>query len=464
MSGLTRTYSLRKRLTIALTVLILAVFGSAAFVVDYQVDHAMQRRFDTELLMRADAAADLLERTAVHPPAEAPDADEVTPPADNGWFQLRCGGRLLAHTMQLDLPPADGAEPRFLDAQLADGTGVRVVSLPWSVDGGPKSGTAAPAACVLDYAVAAATFSASLRDIDLILVGSLLLACLLVVLATPWVGGRALRPLTALSQVMADIGPDTPGARLPTSHTAELVPLTDRFNEVLARMDDGIARERRFAAGVAHEFRTRLAELRTLVEVELRYPSGRDAATLLAEVGHICAELEATVTALLQLTRIQAGLDQAHIEPVPLAAASERIVARHQPAAEARGLTLDIAMDAAAVTIDADPTLLEVVFDNLLGNAIEYAADRATITLRAGPGRWAVCNPAPLLQPDDVPRLGQQFWRKSPGGSGHAGLGIALAGAAARAMHMHLDFSLEDGRLCAALAWPVRASGAPPAP
>lgn len=452
MPHLTRTYSLRKRLTIALTALILAVFGSAAFVVDHQVDQAMQQRFDTDLLLRAGAAADLLASSLTATRAAPPNAATAAP-GDTGWFQLRCGSRRLAHSMRLDLPPATGPALIFTDARLADGTAVRVVSLPWPANAAPgHAGSTAPA-CVLDYAVATAAFQAALRDIDLILVGSLLLACLLVVLATPWVGRRALRPLTALARVMADIGPDTPGARLPASHTAELVPLTDRFNEVLARMDDGMARERRFAAGVAHEFRTRLAELRVLVEVETRYPSGRDAVALLAEVGHICAELEATVTALLQLTRIQAGLEQAHIEAVPLAGVIERVTARHLPAAQARGLALDITLADATATVDADPTLLEVVFDNLLGNAIEYAAENGGIELRAEPGRWTVCNAAPLLQADDVPRLGQQFWRKSPAGSGHAGLGIALATAAAKAMHMRLGFTLADDRLCAALTW-----------
>ncbi|TAL72427.1 MAG: HAMP domain-containing histidine kinase [Rhodanobacter sp.] len=445
MSHLTRTYSLRTRLTIALTVLILAVFGSAAFVVDRQVDHAMQQRFDADLLMQADAIADLLENTAVGNRADT--AEAATPATEGGWFQLRCDGRRLAHTMQLDLPPATGTAPRFAHAQLPNGTAVRVVSLPWS------AGNAGDR-CTLDYAAATAASHNLLRDIDLLLIGSLLVACALVVLATPWVAKRALRPLAVLSQVMADIGPDTPGARLPSSHIAELSSLTARFNEVLARMDDGMARERRFAAGVAHEFRTRLAELRVLVEVETRYPSGRDSAALLAEVGHICAELEATVTALLQLTRIQAGLEQARIEPVPLAAAVERVVARHQPAAQARGLALDVTLDA-DTTLEADPTLLEVVFDNLLGNAIEYAAERGRITVQARHDGWAVCNAAPLLQPADLPRLGQQFWRKSPAGSGHAGLGIALAGAAAKAMHMRLDFTLEAGQLCAALAWPM---------
>lgn len=453
MFHLPRTHSLRKRLTMALTALIFAVFGSAAFVVDHQVDHAMQQRFDTDLLLRANATADLLASASGGPRMEAAGAVAASA-GDTGWFQLRCHGQRMAHTMQLELPPATGRAPQVTNARLADGTAVRVASLPWW-PGGAAANPSPASACVLDYAVATATFHGLLRDIDLILLGSLLAACLLVVLATPWVGGRALRPLTALSQVMADIGPDTPDARLPASPTAELMPLTDRFNEVLARMEDGMARERRFAAGVAHEFRTRLAELRVLVEVETRYPSGRGTVALLVEVGHICAELEATVTALLQLTRIQAGLEQAHIEAVPLAAIIERVSARHQPAAQARGLALDVVPDDDGATITADPTLLEVVFDNLLGNAIEYAPGNGTIVVRARPGRWTVCNAAPLLQADDLPRFGQQFWRKSSAGGGHAGLGIALAAAAAKAMHMRLGFTLENGRLCASLAWDI---------
>jgi signal transduction histidine kinase len=242
---------------------------------------------------------------------------------------------------------------------------------------------------------------------------------------------------------------------LPASRTTELAPLVTRFNEVLMRMDAGLARERQFASGLAHEFRTRIAELRALVDVERRHPSGRDLDAVLAEVGSINAELEATVTALLQLTRIQSGLTAARPESLALGPLLARLRARHQGAAQARGVQVTgTSGDAPAVTVKADPALLEIVLDNLLGNAVAYAPSGSAVTLHATATRIDVCNAAPALQAEDIANFGQRFWRKDAQGAGHAGLGLALASAAAQALGAQLAFELRDGQLTATLTLP----------
>jgi len=311
----------------------------------------------------------------------------------------------------------------------------------------------------LSYALDRGPLDSILDSLDVLLLASLLGVLGLVLLLTPWLVRRGLRPLSALERAMAVIGPDAPGLRLPAADTRELVPLVARFNEVLARMDAGLSRERDFAAGLAHELRTRLAELRALVEIESRYPSGRDSRALLSEVSAIGTELEATVTALLQLTRIDSGLEQVHYEWVPLLPLLTRAQARHSPAAASRGVRFDFVPSVAPdTTIRADAALTDITLDNLIGNAISYAPASSSIALLANPGSLEVINPAPTLQPQHLANFGQRFWRKSEGdrhdASAHTGLGLSLATAAAHAQKMTLTFRLDDAHLLhATLAW-----------
>lgn len=452
-----RTFSLRARLTWLLAFAVLVAIGGAAWVMDQRADHDMRQRFDVSVLARAQSLAAAFEAEHDRSGAQARASLGVFPgTTGRNWYVLRCDGGVVAHSAEALPESPAGATPRFHDVHVG-GHALRAVTLRLQLRlAGVVPGQAEPgdADCTLHYAVDRGPLERLLHNLDAILLLSLMGACVLVLVTTPWLVARGLRPLSGLAQAMADIGPDAPGGRLPASRTTELVPLVARFNEVLARMDAGLARERQFAAGVAHEFRTRLAELRTLVDVERRYPSGRPAAAVLDEVGHIGAELEATVTALLQLTRIQSGLEAPRPERVPLTHVLERVRARGQEAAEGRGVRIDSAFGAAPdFTVEADPAMLEIVLGNLLGNAVAYAPAGSTVTLRADARGVAVGNAAPGLHPEDLAHFGQRFWRKDAQGSGHAGLGLALAGAAARALRMTLAFALEDGVLRATLTW-----------
>ncbi len=451
-----QTFSLRARLTLLLALAVLVVFGAAAKVVDWRADAEMQQRFDASLLARAQSLAAL---TQVENGRIAVDADNVAAAvfpgnAESSWYDLRCGGAVVARSAEAPPSVVAGSEPAFADGRSRDGRSLRVVAFRFTLTHAARAAASDAPACMLTYALESGPLDGLLDTLDVILLGSLLGACALVLLLTPGLVRRGLRPLAVLDRAMAGIGPDAPGGRLPATDTAELAPLVARFNEVLARMDEGLARERQFAAGLAHEFRTRLAELRALVDVERHYPSGRDAHGLLGEVGSIGAELEATVTALLQLTRIQSGLEQAHPEHVPLGLQLARLCERLQQVARARDVRIEmVEPQDSDLAIDTDPALLEIVLDNLLGNAVAYVPAGGVVSLRATRGGIEVRNAAPALHPDDLANFGQRFWRKDAQGAGHAGLGLALAAAAAKALRMELSFALRDGVLCASVAW-----------
>lgn len=464
--------SLRTRVSALVGLAAVLVLGVAAWVIDWRVDGEMARRFDDALLAHAQALAALtrFERGGLELEGDA--QARGTAAADGGeraWFRLRCDGHDVAGDAAAADWPAPGGAPAFADHQRTDGRRVRIAGLRFTpglgdtwgatpsarADAWRAAGAARLPDCTLQLAQARGGLDQTLDALDAILIGSILLALLAVLLLAPPLVRRGLRPLTALGEAMRGIGPNDPGRRLAPQRTPELAPLVARFNEVLARMDAGLAREREFAAGLAHELRTRLAELRSLAEVEARYPSGRERADLLAEIGAIGAEMEATVAALLLLTRIESGLERAQPRPLPLAAAVERAWARSAAEAEQRGLALSAEGLLRAPDVAADPALFDVALGNLFANAVAYAPPDSVLTLRCTDGALQLGNAAPELEPADLARLGERFWRKREGG-GHAGLGLALARAAARAQGWTLAFALENGVLSATLRWPPR--------
>lgn len=459
-----RTRSLSGRITLLLLVTSLLLLGGGSLVMDHKVDHELEHRFRQGLLAQAQNLIVSLQTDASNP--RAPSAGEWStglPGSDKFSYSVHCGGREWLHS-KAPLPshpagwPAGATTtPRLGKTLQADRQHVGWVMLAFDLSPGASPAmqpAAHPASsmqsCRLLLMQDRSRLDEVMLNIDWILALGPALSLLIALLAVPPIVRGGLRPLDALGERMGDIGPNEPGRRLATSGVRELDPLIVRFNEVLARMDEGLARERQFAGGLAHETRTRLAELRTLCEVESRYPSGRPLPELLGELGTIGAELEATVNALLLLTRLQSGLEPPRFSAVELAPLMGHLLQRHAASARQRDIQLKLHAPAPVVW-QSDPALLEVILGNLLGNACSYAPDGDTVDVRIDAGRIVIENTAPELEPDDLPHFGQRFWRKQPPHSGHAGLGLALATAAAQALQLRLDYTLQQGRLRACL-------------
>src|SRR5207302_2044109 len=97
----------------------------------------------------------------------------------------------------------------------------------------------------------------------------------------------------------------------------ELVPICIRLNELVARLDDSVQRERRFTANVAHELRTPIAELKSLSEVALKWPQDPSvAADNFRDTLEIALQMERIVATLLSLTRSEAGRQVVLKQPV----------------------------------------------------------------------------------------------------------------------------------------------------
>jgi signal transduction histidine kinase len=463
------------------TVLLL---GGAAVLMDHLVDAEMRHRFDSDLRTQARALAVLMER--------GPDGLDMGESAGvplhmlasdvQGAYAVRCAGgmRLLSRPPPAGYPAdwADtaGEEPTFADLDV-HGASLRAVWFRFKPVPDPAagptvragvSGNAGPEQgdCQLVFMQSRTVLDDILLAIDIILLTIPLLALLLVLLLSPHLVRRGLRPLAALCESMRDIGPNLPGRRLRATGTRELEPLVASFNGVLELMDDVVARERRFTDALAHEMRTRLAELHTLVDIERRYPSGRSLDTLLGDIGDIGGELEGTISGLLLLTRLDAGLESLDWSHVDMHAFVSRLVERATGVARRRDLRVDIAPPELPLSLVADPALLNIIVGNLLGNACEYATMGSTVRLRWDGGSMVIENQAPDLCDEDIGCFGQRFWSKQQGRDGHTGLGLALAGSAALAMGFRLSFDLREGQwLRVTLDWsPSLRSGtaAPP--
>lgn len=466
-----KMHSLSGRIALWLGVVTVMILGAAAMAMDRMVDAEMSRRFDDGLLAQAQTLTALV-NIGAHG-LDMDDIGRVRPHLLTGRasvaYAIRCADGSTTHSEPAPARYPSGwasaatAQPVFANIDVA-GHALRAVWFRFNAGYDSEQGTplrgaagqvAAADACRVVVMQSRDELDEILTAIDGILLLTPALALLLVLLLSPVLVRRGLKPLTTLGDAMRDIGPQAVGQRLQATGTRELEPLVLRFNEVLARMDEGVTRERQFAGALAHETRTHLAELRVLVEVEQRYPSERPLEEVLVEIGKIVGELQGTVSGLLLLTRLEAGIegmdpDNVRLDKVlnrQLESAAEPLHRRrlhvNRPAAPHDGVLV------------ADRALLDIIVGNLVSNAVAYAPEGSTIGIRRQRCALIIDNDVPDVDVDEVARFGQRFWSKHHGTDGHAGLGLALAGAAASAMHFKLHFTLDaQQRLHATLSWP----------
>jgi signal transduction histidine kinase len=275
---------------------------------------------------------------------------------------------------------------------------------------------------------------ASLRD-ELLIAGPI--ALVLATLAGYVLAGLSLRPVESMRRRAAAISADTPGERLPVPETGdELQRLGETLNEMLARLEAALEREREFVADAGHELRTPLALLRTELELALRHAESpqelRDAVRRsTADVDRLGQLAED----LLLIARSDRGRLPLRLETVPAADLLGSVAHRFEWRAEEAGRTLTA--DAAdRVTVLADRVRLEQALGNLVDNALRHGGGAVRLSVSSSDGivELHVRDEGGGFPPEF---LGQAFERFARGDlartQGGAGLGLSIVRAIAEA-------------------------------
>lgn len=256
----------------------------------------------------------------------------------------------------------------------------------------------------------------------------------------------ALRPLRKLGEQASTMNAESLHKRFPENAIpADIRPIVERLNGLMAHLEESFARERRFSGDIAHELRTPLAAIRTTSEVAIKWPDQTTTEDF-SEIARLSTQLQQTLDSLLLLARMESSTAEAIQEPVRLQPLIEECAALYQKAAEARTITFNLQLTHAP-EIESDPRLLRIIISNLINNAVEYAPAGNQITLTSNRENVFECtNNAPDLSPDEVSHLFERLWRKDKvrTESGHTGLGLSIAQSCATVLHHSLTAKLDD--------------------
>ena len=456
--------SIRRQLTRKMLAAFFVLLSGALAAIYFAARDELIEQFDDALRAKALAVSSLTAEEGGRIQVDVTDrlfrSFGKDDPAD--YFEIwRATGEAVARSDSLagaDLPRPDRLDrPRRV--RLPDGHIGRALLLKFSLaeEGGERHGSEARPQLLLVVASDDEGLAEALTELLSIgAVSGILLAGAMLWLI-PSVLKHGLQPLAQLGEQAARINAESLTTRFPTAGVPEeLQPIVSRLNELLARLEISFERERRFSADLAHELRTPLAELRSLAECAIKWPDSREAGAD-QDVLAIAMQMQTIVTHLLMLARAEHQQAAGPREWVDVRALVEDTWQSYRTQAEERGLKVH--WDLTPVNIPADAGLVRSILGNLFENAVDYApaAGEVRIRLESGDGSviLRVANRADGLEPADVPKLFDRFWRKEEARSGgrHFGLGLPLARMFAQAMgwtltaamgaQQQLEFTLE---------------------
>ncbi|MFH1123276.1 MAG: cache domain-containing protein [Pseudomonadota bacterium] len=270
-------------------------------------------------------------------------------------------------------------------------------------------------------------------------------ALLCAVFPSLWLTARLSRPLAQLTRGAAEVSRGNLDYQLPYTLGAErdeINRLTSAFNQMVSALKE---RNEQLQSSrddlqhtatelkewvqnyldalefITHELKNQIAAMKiNLLAVRDGYIGeiSKDQAEALGDVALAINRAEEMIMNYLNLSRIEKGELQIHARPVHVEADVIRLVLnRFRGRLEARKIRVQVEFQG-DLFVQADPSLLQIVYENLLDNAVKYGRDGGVVRLsgQRGDGKadLHVWNDGPGVPPDQIDKLFKKFSRIQP--------------------------------------------------
>jgi signal transduction histidine kinase/CheY-like chemotaxis protein len=284
---------------------------------------------------------------------------------------------------------------------------------------------------------------ASIERTGLVLLGALALA----LLAGTVLARKMVVPIQTLRAGAARIGSGDLGQRILIRTGDELEALGNQFNRMAAQIQDSYTtlerkvEERthqlelanvaksRFIAAASHDLRQPLHALGLFIAQLHNSADSADRDRVVERIDDVVAELNELFNALLDISRLDAGVLAAELTEFPIAHLLRRVETTFAQATLEKGLRLRVARSGAWVR--SDFILLERILINLVCNAVRYTSQGGVVVGSRRRGdmlRIEVWDSGPGIPEDQRRNIFDEFYQLAdPKRGQHGGLGLGLA-------------------------------------
>jgi heavy metal sensor kinase len=250
-----------------------------------------------------------------------------------------------------------------------------------------------------------------------------------------WVSSRALAPVDRMTRAARGIGVSDLSARLPVPAARDEVSrLAEAWNEMLARLEESVARIQQFTADAAHELRTPLTALRTTAELALRRE--RSASEYRRSIQHmltVSERMTGLVDSLVALARGDIAARTSSSGDVIVCDVVRAVEAEMAPMFAEKGVRLVTRLPETPLVASGETAGVRRMLTSLVENALAYTEEGGSVEISVRCDDSAVvvevADTGCGIPPESLQHVFDRFYRVDPSRnrrSGGHGLGLAI--------------------------------------
>ncbi len=280
----------------------------------------------------------------------------------------------------------------------------------------------------------------TIRDVAIKLIIPQLLVVPFLIILTLLIIQKTFKPLTVMSEEMAKRNVDELNLFHENNQPKELIPIIRSLNVWMKNANAFITLRKRFISDAAHELRTPVTALRLQLS-SLSHANQKELQDRLPRVFDSLTRMERLVEQLLTLSKVEPDGRPGSVSKVDLNALIVRVLNDLRSIYIAK--RLDVGMTYSEdIHIFGVADEIEILFNNLLVNAINYSPEDGLINIQIRSQHHAIEieieDSGPGIHPEDIHKVFERFYRAHSDKASGSGLGLSIAQEIAQKHHAEI--------------------------
>ena len=216
--------------------------------------------------------------------------------------------------------------------------------------------------------------------------------------------------------------------------TIDLKVANNQLTEAKCAAESANQAKSEFLANISHELRTPLHGILSYTKFGLQGADTSDRDELrdfFQNVDHCAGTLLDLVNDLLDLSKLEAGRMSFEIQSVDVNNVVDMVIDEFRSLCAVQNVTISYQQPEEAIIAHIDPTRIQQVVRNLLGNAIKFTPSAGNIAVQLQPMEksmlLSVRDHGPGIPPDELDAVFDKFFQSSKTKSKNGGTGLGLA-------------------------------------